>query len=74
MDWCRKTYGNKMQCDCDYIDKASGLNYFDVLNWWINSGIRMDYTEKALDRAIETNNEEMVKWWINSGQKLKYTV
>ncbi|AVL94994.1 hypothetical protein ma608 [Moumouvirus australiensis] len=66
-------YKFKIVCDEEIIDHASAYGGVEILNWWLNSGIELNYTEKSIDSIIGHRNEKTLKWWINSGLKLKYT-
>ena len=79
MSWLLK---NKRNIDIsgDIMDEASVDNRYDILNWLVNSGLTLYYSEKAIDN-IKCNKDcypncnkwKMLAWWINSELPLKYS-
>lgn len=55
------------------VDVASENGYIDVLNWWKDSGLYLEYLESAMDRASRNGRINVLIWWKNSGLKLKYS-
>jgi len=57
------------------IDEAY-FNIIDTIQWWINSGLELKYSEKAFENLYmrsQMNRVDLIKWWENSGLELKYS-
>src|SRR5207237_1104524 len=52
---------------------ASELERFDVLNWWIKSGLELKYSQMPIDDASGNNKINVLNWWLQSGLQLKYS-
>ncbi|KAK5056537.1 hypothetical protein LTR84_012068 [Exophiala bonariae] len=49
------------------MDGASRAGFVEVLDWWLNSGLKLTYTEKALESASAKGHVEVLEWWrVNS--------
>jgi hypothetical protein len=65
--------------DLDYtwetMNGASSAGKIEVLDWWINSGLRIKYTSLAMDSASEKGHIDVLNWWLRQKNrlKLKYT-
>ena len=55
------------------MDGASRAGFVEVLDWWLNSGLRLTYTEKALESASAKGHVEVLEWWRVNSQKLAGT-
>ena len=44
-----------------------------MLNWWIKSGYKLEYTNKGIDIASARGLIHILNWWKNSGLELKYS-
>jgi hypothetical protein len=55
------------------IDGASRAGFVEVLDWWLNSGLKLTYTEKALESASAKGHVEVLEWWRTNSQKLAGT-
>ena len=47
----------------DCIDGASRNGQIASLDWWLNSGLPLDYTEAALEYASAKNQIAVLDWW-----------
>ncbi|KZT01463.1 uncharacterized protein LAESUDRAFT_707402 [Laetiporus sulphureus 93-53] len=47
----------------DTIDGASRNGQVASLNWWLHSGIRLEYTIAALETASSKNRLAVLAWW-----------
>jgi hypothetical protein len=54
----------------DFASKGGNVN---VLNWWIKSGLPIQYSENALKGASAHGHVHVLEWWKNSGLKLQYS-
>ncbi|KAJ3128048.1 hypothetical protein HK098_005260 [Nowakowskiella sp. JEL0407] len=54
------------------INNASEFGLFDVLQWWLESGLRLKYTKRAMNKAIINGRVDVLNWWKNSGLHLKW--
>ena len=52
------------------IDGASRAGFIEVLQWWLDSGLPLVYTERALENASSRGLVEVLEWWKTSCQKL----
>lgn len=55
------------------MDGASRAGFVEVLDWWLNSGLKLTYTEKALESASAKGHVEVLEWWRVNSQKLSGT-
>ena len=55
------------------IDGASRAGFIEVLQWWLDSGLPLHYTERALENASSRGLVEVLEWWRASNQKLQGT-
>jgi hypothetical protein len=55
------------------MDGASRAGFVEVLDWWLNSGLKLTYTEKALESASAKGHVEVLEWWRANSQKLAGT-
>ena len=55
------------------VNHASCNANMEFLNWWLNSGLKLKYTECAMDQASVIGRTNVLDWWLKSGFKLKYT-
>lgn len=47
----------------DAMDGASRAGFINVLNWWLQSGFPLRYTERALESASAEGRVEVLDWW-----------
>lgn len=45
------------------IDRASRSGQVESLDWWVTSGLPLDYTEAALEGASAKNRVDVLEWW-----------
>jgi hypothetical protein len=57
----------------DYIKQVCKRGNVDILEWWKNSGLKLEYDESTLDLASYGGQVKVLEWWKNSGLELKYT-
>lgn len=50
------------------IDGASRNGQVTSLDWWINSGLPLEYTETALEYASAKNRIAVLEWWKRQNQ------
>lgn len=53
------------------LDGASRAGFVEVLNWWLNSGLRLWYTERALESASAKGHTKVLEWWKNASESRK---
>lgn len=56
------------------MDGASRAGFVEVLDWWLNSGLKLTYTEKALESASAKGHVEVLEWWRVNSLKMAGTV
>ena len=59
--------------DAQAIDGASRQGFIEVLQWWLDSGLQLHYTDRALENASSRGLVEVLEWWRTSSQKLAGT-
>jgi hypothetical protein len=55
------------------LDGASRAGFVDVLDWWLDSGLPLSYTEKALESASAKGHVDVLDWWKTNNEKLAGT-
>jgi hypothetical protein len=55
------------------MDGASRAGFVEVLDWWLNSGLFLSYTEKALESASAKGHVDVLEWWRLNSEKLSGT-
>ncbi|KAL6245673.1 hypothetical protein RBB50_007672 [Rhinocladiella similis] len=55
------------------LDGASRAGFVEVLDWWLESGLKLTYTEKALESASAKGHVEVLEWWRVNSLKLAGT-
>ena len=50
----------------DAMDDASKRNHIDVLNWWLNSGLELKYSDNVADKALDKNRTNVLNWWLDA--------
>ncbi|RVX73512.1 hypothetical protein B0A52_02400 [Exophiala mesophila] len=63
----KKEYGHEA------MDGASRAGFVEVLDWWLNSGLKLTYTEKALESASAKGHVQVLEWWRVNSLKLAGT-
>lgn len=59
----KKEYGTEA------LDGASRAGFVEVLDWWLNSGLRLSYTERALENASAKGHIEVLEWWKKANEQ-----
>jgi hypothetical protein len=59
----KKEYGTEA------LDGASRAGFVEVLDWWLNSGLRLSYTERALENASAKGHTEVLEWWKKANEQ-----
>ena len=54
------------------MDEASKEGRINVLEWWKNSELHLEYTKESLRCASSIGNIDVLNWWKNSGLSLEY--
>lgn len=67
--------GSKMIFDNQVLVGATKMGHTDVLEWWKQSGLRVEYktcdVEEALEDGVEgRKGEEVRRWWARNGLNL----
>jgi len=71
-EWLKKC-GFNLEGSDNCLDHASKNNHINILQWWLNSGIKLELRYfRALLFASEYGNLNVLEWWKNSGLKLIY--
>jgi len=68
-EYCQKKNITIDSDDCNFIDRASREGAVTLIQWWIDRGLQLIYTEAAFNNAPDY---QTIKWWIESGLPLKY--
>jgi hypothetical protein len=55
----------------DSMDYASKNGWINILNWWVQSGLELKYSEWAFTWACYSKQFEVLNWWLNSGLEIK---
>lgn len=55
------------------IDGASRAGFIEVLQWWLDSGLPLHYTERALENASSRGLVDVLDWWRMNNLKLAGT-
>uniref|UniRef100_A0A6C0E818 Ankyrin repeat protein n=1 Tax=viral metagenome TaxID=1070528 RepID=A0A6C0E818_9ZZZZ len=63
----------KIKINSNYIKWVCYQNRIDILEWWKNSGLKLEYDETALDYASSKGHVNVLEWWKHSGLPLKYS-
>lgn len=75
LDYWRKLRGEKILFDNQVLVGPTKMGHADVLDWWKNSGLRVEYKtcdiEEALEDGVEGEKGESVRrWWALNGLNL----
>ena len=54
------------------INEASRNGDIDRLNWWLASGLELQYNETAINWASGNGHIAVLDWWLASGLELRY--
>jgi ankyrin repeat protein len=63
---------NMIEYCYDGLDVASCNGHISVLEWWKNSGLRLEYSINVLYSASINGHINVLEWWKNSGLPLEY--
>jgi hypothetical protein len=58
---------------CKPIDYASALGNIEVLEFWRQTGIDLEYGPTAFDFAVLFGRARACEWWLSSGLDLRHT-
>lgn len=53
----------------DAMDGASRAGFTNVLDWWLNSGLPLRYSERALESASAEGQVAVLGWWKSASAK-----
>ncbi|KAJ5669806.1 Flavoprotein [Penicillium macrosclerotiorum] len=56
----------------DAMDGASRAGFIHVLNWWLNSGLPLRYSERALESASAEGRVPVLDWWKAASAKAPF--
>uniref|UniRef100_A0A6C0E7C3 Uncharacterized protein n=1 Tax=viral metagenome TaxID=1070528 RepID=A0A6C0E7C3_9ZZZZ len=62
-----------LKITADYISYACKLGKIDILEWWKNSGLPLEYDSDAIKYASYYSHINILEWWKTSGLPLKYS-
>lgn len=74
LEWARTSGYNldpKIEIIAEAVDEASRHGQVAVLDFWLNSGLDLDYSEHALQNASIKRQLGVLEWWRTSGLPLK---
>ncbi|ORY44322.1 hypothetical protein BCR33DRAFT_785022 [Rhizoclosmatium globosum] len=54
------------------IDNASAKGQVELLQWWKESNLSLEYTEKSVLEACRNGHVDVIQWWLDSGLPIKY--
>ncbi|KAI8807947.1 hypothetical protein BJ742DRAFT_678466, partial [Cladochytrium replicatum] len=52
---------------------ASSEGHVDVLEWWKQSELQLEWTESAMDKASMRARIDVLNWWRDSGLELRWS-
>ncbi|AGC02312.1 ankyrin repeat protein [Acanthamoeba polyphaga moumouvirus] len=52
------------------MDNASRFGNINTLNWWLNSGLKLEYSENSIALCYG-DSRDVLNWWINSDLTIK---
>ena len=55
------------------VDSASERGDVRLLQWWLNSGLTLEYSQLSMDRASKFGHVAVLEWWRQSGLPLKFS-
>jgi len=72
LDYWHSVRGEKMLFDNQVLVGATKMGHANVLEWWLRSGLRVEYKicdiEEALEDGVEGERGGQVKkWWVENG-------
>jgi hypothetical protein len=75
LEWFYKNnyLNNVLLSRISILDKASAKGHVNVLEWYLNNKLHLNYTESALDDAVYYNHINVLDWWFKSNLPLKYS-
>ncbi|KAJ5173319.1 Flavoprotein [Penicillium capsulatum] len=67
--WCDAPALPNKEYKADAMDGASRAGFIDVLDWWLNSGLPLRYSERALESASAEGRVAVLDWWKDASSK-----
>lgn len=71
LDWYKEKNVHVKGYDNAPMDNASLNGHVHVLQWWLDSGLPLKYSEAALEHASSRGHITVLEWWKASGLPLK---
>lgn len=71
LNWYKTNYVHIKGYDCSSMDNASLKGHVHVLQWWLDSGLPLKYSEAALEHASARGHIAVLDWWKESQLPLK---
>jgi Flavoprotein len=69
LEWWRTCPAVLKEYGTDALDGASRAGFIEVLDWWLNSGLGLSYTERALENASAKGHIKVLEWWKKANEQ-----
>ncbi|ORZ31981.1 hypothetical protein BCR44DRAFT_1463422 [Catenaria anguillulae PL171] len=73
LDWLHRHSRRRMFYSHEAMDLASEAGEVHVLQWWLDSGLKLRYSTQAMDGASVNGETDVLEWYKRSGLPLKFT-